>query len=122
MHIRLLVLRTGSPEKLVDFYGLFGLKFEYHKHGNSPFHYAASIGATTLEIYPLAKEQSEPDVNLRLGFEVASFKETIQKLKDNNVHFFSEPAITDFGFMAIIADPDGRKIELYDQHTPLLKS
>ncbi|MDR7369982.1 VOC family protein [Flavobacterium aquidurense] len=117
MHIRLLVLRTGNPERLADFYGLFGLTFEYHKHGNSPMHYNAAMGQTILEIYPLAQEQAYPDVNLRLGFELTSFKETVQKLKDNNVHFFSEPAITDFGFMTIIADPDGRKIELYDQQT-----
>ena len=117
MHIRLLVVRTGNPKRLADFYSLFGLTFEYHKHGNSPFHYTAAMGQTILEIYPLAKEQSEPDVNLRLGFEIVSFSKTIQKLKDNNVPFLSEPAITDFGFMTIIADPDGRKIELYDQNT-----
>lgn len=116
MQIRLLLLRTGNPERLADFYGLFGLTFEYHKHGNLPFHYAAAIGQTILEIYPLAKDQLEPDINLRLGFEVVNFSETIQKLRDNNVHFLSEPDVTDFGFMTIIADPDGRKIEIYDQN------
>ena len=117
MHIRLLVLRTANPKRLADFYNLFGLIFEYHKHGNSPFHYTASMGQTILEIYPLAKDQLEPDANLRLGFEVVNFSEITHKLKDHEVRFISEPAITDFGFMAIIADPDGRKIELYDQHT-----
>jgi len=116
MHIRLLVIRSGNPEKLADFYTLFGLSFEYHKHGNSPFHYSASMGKTIFEIYPLAKGQSEPDISLRLGFDVENFSETIQKLKENNVTFFSEPSLTNFGYMTIIADPDGRKIEVYDQN------
>nr|WP_228520425.1 hypothetical protein [Flavobacterium sp. CSZ] len=75
------------------------------------------MGQTILEIYPLAKEQSQPDINLRLGFEVVNSTEITEKLKNNYLRFISEPTITDFGFMAIIADPDGRKIELYDQHT-----
>lgn len=113
MNIRLLVLRTGDLKRLADFYSLFGLTFEYHKHGNSPLHYSATIGKTVVEIYPLTKSQIEPDKNLRLGFDIDNFEETIQKLKESAVKFSSEPAQTDFGFMAIIADPDDRKIELY---------
>ena len=113
MDIRLLVLRTGDTKKLADFYNLFGLSFEYHQHGNSPFHYSATLGQTVLEIYPLTKSQTEPDKNLRLGFGLDNFDETIQKLKAVEVSFSLEPTQTDFGFMAIVSDPDGRKIELY---------
>ncbi|MGN6493187.1 MAG: VOC family protein [Agriterribacter sp.] len=113
MEIRLLVLRTSDTKKLADFYSLLGLAFEYHKHGNSPYHYSASVGKTILEIYPLAKSQTEADKNLRLGFGIDDFDQTISKLKELKVSFIVEPAQTDFGFMAIISDPDERKIELY---------
>ena len=113
MEIRLIVLRTDNTQRLADFYRLFGLTFDYHKHGNSPFHYSATIGQTVLEIYPLIKSQTEPDKNLRLGFGIDNFDETIQKLKSLEISFSSEPMQNDFGFMAIISDPDGRKIELY---------
>ena len=113
MDIRLLVLRTGDIKRLADFYSLFGLTFDYHKHGNSPFHYSAKIGQTVLEIYPLTKSQAEPDKNLRLGFGIDNFGDAVQKLKESEVPFSLEPTQTDFGFMAIISDPDGRKIELY---------
>jgi lactoylglutathione lyase len=66
MDIRLLVLRSGDTKRLSDFYSLFGLTFNYHKHGNSPFHYSTTIGQTVLEIYPLTKSQTESDKNLRL--------------------------------------------------------
>nr|WP_293306143.1 VOC family protein [Pedobacter sp. UBA5917] len=89
------------------------LDFEYHKHGNSPFHYSTNIGSTVFEIYPLAKDQKEADKNLRLGFGLENFEEAIMMLKATKVPFVQEPAETAFGFMAIIIDPDGRKIELY---------
>jgi len=113
MELRLLVLRTGNIKQLSDFYSLFGLVFEYHKHDNSPYHYSATFDKTVLEIYPLTKTQSEADKNLRLGFAVNNFEQTVSTLKEKQISFSMEPAQTDFGYMAIVADPDGRKIELY---------
>eukprot|EP01035_Chromulina_nebulosa_P044406 gene44406-60138_t len=113
MDIRLLVLRTGNTEVLADFYSLLGMTFDYHKHGNSPMHYSANIGQTILEIYPLAKDQTEADKNLRLGFAIDNFDATIASLKEKHTPFSLEPTQTEFGFMAIISDPDKRKIELY---------
>jgi len=109
----LLVLRTGDMQKLAAFYTMLGLGFEYHRHGQSPMHYSTGIGPTTLEIYPLAIGQAAADKNLRLGFAIDNFEETTENLKASGVSFLQEPSQTGFGFMAIIADPDGRKIELY---------
>lgn len=58
MELRLIVLRTGNMQKLVDFYSLLGCDFEYHKHGNSPYHYSAKTGKTVSEIYPLSKDKT----------------------------------------------------------------
>ena len=113
MEIRLLVLRTSDTKKLSDFYSLFGLTFEYHQHGNSPFHYSATIGKTVLEIYPLTKSQTEADKNLRLGFGIDNFEATIQKLIALEIVFVLPPTQTEFGFRTVIEDSDGRKIELY---------
>jgi predicted enzyme related to lactoylglutathione lyase len=113
MEIRLLVIRTSDLPWLADFYTLLGLTFEYHKYGKSPFHYSAQIGPTVLEIYPLAKGQQGADNELRLGFALDNFEGAIAVLKDKQVKFVSEPMQTDYGFMAIIKDPDGRRVELY---------
>lgn len=114
MELRLIVIRTIDIKKLAEFYNLLGLQFEYHKHENSPLHYSTTIGKTVLEIYPLTKQQTEPDKNLRLGFAVDFFDEKMKILKELQVVFSTEPAQTHFGFMAVIVDPDGRKIELYE--------
>lgn len=113
MKVKLLVIRTGDTEKLAKFYELLGFVFEYHKHGNSPYHYSATVDQTVIEMYPLTKNQSEADKSLRLGFEIDNFDKTIELLKENNIVFASEPVSTIFGFMAVVIDPDGRKIELY---------
>lgn len=112
MEIRLIVIRTNDQKRLSDFYSLLGLTFDYHNHGNSPMHYSATIGTMILEIYPLTKSQTEIDKSLRLGFAIDNFEETVMVLKNNNITF-SEPTQTDFGFLTIISDPDGRKVELY---------
>lgn len=70
MELRLLVILTPDPLALSGFYSLLGMKFEYHKHGNSPYHYSAMIRSCVLEIYPLGKTQTEPDKNLRIGFTI----------------------------------------------------
>ncbi len=114
MHIKLLVLRTSDPKKLADFYSLLGLVFDYHKHGNSPYHYSTTIGRMILEIYPLTKSQTEADKNLRLGFSVPNFEKILENLTENQIAM-TEPAMTDFGFLTVILDVDGRKIELYKE-------
>ena len=113
MDIRLLVIRTNNTKLLADFYSLLGFKFEYHKHDSSPYHYSTTIRETILEIYPLAKNQIETDKNLRLGFGIENFDQVMITLKTLQVDFSQEPTQTEFSFMAIIIDPDGRKIELY---------
>ncbi|HEX8021584.1 VOC family protein [Mucilaginibacter sp.] len=111
--LKLLVIRTGDMQKLVGFYALLGFTFHYHQHRNSPYHYSATIDGTLIEIYPLTKSQSEADKHLRLGFDLDDFDVVISSLKEAEAQFVSEPAQTDFGFMAVVVDPDGRRVELY---------
>ena len=112
MEIRLIVIRTGDQKKLADFYSLLGLTFDYHRHGNSPLHYSATMGNLVLEIYPLTKGQPSADKTLRLGFAIDNFEEAINILKNNNIPY-TEPTLTDFGYLTVVSDPDDRKIELY---------
>jgi hypothetical protein len=116
MKLNLLALRSPDPKRLSGFYELLGLIFEYHRHGNSPYHYSARIDGVVLEIYPLKKDQAEADKHLRLGFTIDAFDKIISSLRANNTFFVSEPADTEFGYCAVAEDPDGRKVELYKSH------
>jgi len=110
--INLLVIRTNQPKALADFYTLLGMKFQYHKHGNGPYHYSTELNEFVFEIYPLLKGQKAVDKSLRLGFAVNNLEKLVKILEKHCVKIIKTPTKTDWGFQAIIVDLDGRKIEL----------
>ena len=110
--INLLVIRTNQPKILAEFYELLGMKFCYHQHGNGPFHYAADMDGFVFEIYPLLKKQHKADSSLRLGFTVDYLDKLIVTLKAHNVDILKEPTQMEWGYVGVIRDLDGRKIEL----------
>ena len=114
MDLKLLVIRSAIPEQLAEFYRQLGMVFEYHRHGNGPFHFSTQVGSTLLEIYPLAKVQQQTDNHLRLGFALDLFDARMERLQQQGVHFHQPPMLTEWGIMAIIEDPEGRKLELYE--------
>lgn len=112
MKINLLVIRTENPETLKTQYEKIGFKFDYHKHGNGPFHYASELNGFILEIYPLTKSMTKADNSLRLGFEIENLEKKVESLKKTDWRILSEPKETEWGMISIIQDLDGRKIEL----------
>ncbi len=112
MKINLLVIRTPNPKALAQFYEKLGLQFDYHRHGKGPYHYTTQINEIIFEIYPLMKNQTQADHTLRLGFTVSDLDQLINNLKNNEVEIVSEPQQYEWGYVAIIKDLDGRKIEL----------
>lgn len=112
MNINLLVIRTENPEILKEQYELLGMDFEYHKHGNGPFHYASAQNGFVFEIYPLTKSMEKADKSIRLGFDIENLKQKMDDLNETNWIVKSELTETEWGVTAIVQDLDGRKIEL----------
>lgn len=112
MTINLLVIRTENPETLKSQYELLGFKFDYHRHGKGPFHYACEKDGFVFEIYPLTKSMTKADNSLRIGFDIENLEIVYEKIKESNWKIISEISQTEWGEMAIIQDLDGRKIEL----------
>lgn len=107
--LNLIVIRSAIPADLAAFYTRLGCSFAQHQHGNGPWHYAAELGALTLEIYPLKRSQSAPDSHLRLGFMVPDVSTAIAQLA---APVLSGPTASDWGLRAVIQDPEGRRVEL----------
>ncbi len=112
MIINLLVIKTEKPELLKRQYEMLGFVFDYHQHGNGPFHYASEINGFVFEIYPLTKSMTIADNSIRLGFEVENLKNVVDQLKSTNWTILSEVKETKWGLTALIKDLDGRKVEL----------
>ena len=103
--VKLIVIRSADLPAMAGFYSLLGFEPDYHSHGHSPMHYSFATGGTVVEIYPLAKNQVEPDKFLRLGFEIENFDKRIVTLKQNWILFHAGPLQTEFGYMSVLSDP-----------------
>ncbi|CAL2101687.1 Glyoxalase/bleomycin resistance/extradiol dioxygenase family protein [Tenacibaculum sp. 190130A14a] len=112
MHINLLVIRTKKPELLKTQYELLGFEFDYHQHGNGPFHYASEKDGFVFEIYPLTKSIEKVDNSIRLGFDIENLNKKMNDLIKTNWIVKSGLTETEWGLTAIVQDLDGRKIEL----------
>lgn len=112
--LKLLVLRTPEPDRLRRFYQVLGIGFAEERHGSGPLHLAGGIGDAVLELYPLEGEGAIVDSTLRLGFGVTDLQGTISKLKADGVTVVSQPKLTAWGKRAVVRDPDGRTVELYE--------
>lgn len=115
MQLSLLVLKTSQVERLRDFYQALGFSFQEEKHGNGPIHFSATIQDTVLEIYPLPKSMQQADTTTRLGFRIAKLHETIQHIEEQGGQIISVPKQTEWGYTAIVKDPDGRSVELHQE-------
>lgn len=114
--ISLIVIKTDKLKEQAEFYIKLGFRFEYHQHGNGPYHYASKESNVILEIYPLPKAVTVPDNTTRLGFMVEGLDELISEMNDEVI--ISAPRQTDWGYTAVIQDLDGRKIELTQSDKP----
>ncbi len=110
--ISLIVIKTNQLQAQADFYTRLGFRFDYHQHGNGPFHYASTGSGPVLEIYPLPKGINTPDATTRLGFTVNNLDQLITSLQAAGAVIVSPPQTTAWGYAAVVQDLDGRKIEL----------
>lgn len=112
MKLNLLVIRTSNPKALAAQYELLGFIFDYHQHGNGPFHYASNKDDFVFEIYPLQRSATKADDSIRLGAEVKDLHLTMTTLRNSNWKIMTEARQTQWGLSAVIQDLDGRKVEL----------
>ena len=78
--LNLLVLRCLDLDRSRNFYELFGLSFEQHKHGNGPDHLAHEDERGVFELYP-AKAATTSDMT-GLGFATTDLARLRQVFED----------------------------------------
>lgn len=110
--LNLVVLRVTDVEASASFYRQLGLQFAQHRHGNGPEHYAAETPGGVFELYALSNEL-EASKGTRIGFCVPSVDEAVAKVRPlSPASILSEPKPSEWGKRAVIADPDGHRVEL----------
>ena len=112
--LNLVVLRAIGIERAAEFYSRLGLKFTRHQHGNGPVHFAAELGGCVFELYP--QDPAGPStLGTRVGFGVSSLDEVIAQLGAYPGAIISPPKNSPWGRRAVIADPDGHRVELVER-------
>jgi lactoylglutathione lyase len=113
--LSLVVLKTRQVDALRMFYGSLGIELAQEQHGQGPVHFAGQVGDVVLEVYPLPDDCTPADATTRLGFGVARLVEVVEALKSHDTPIVTEPRTTQWGFRAVVRDPDGRTVELYER-------
>jgi lactoylglutathione lyase len=109
--LNLVVLKSPDVTRAVAFYSRLGLQFSQHRHGNGPEHYSAELPGGVFELYPLAADGAST-LGARVGFRVPSVDAAIAALSDYPGAVVSAPRDSEWGRRAVVADPDGHRVEL----------
>ena len=109
--LNLVLLRTPDVKRAVKFYTKLGLTFVQHRHGNSPEHFSAELAGAVFELYPLSVG-GPSTLGTRIGFHVPSIDATLAGLSDYPGAVLSPAKNSEWGWRAVVADPDGHRVEL----------
>jgi lactoylglutathione lyase len=109
--LNLVVLRSADIDQAMAFYSKLGLNFTKHRHGTGPEHYSAELAGAVFELYPQSGDGAS-SLGTRVGFGVSSVDNVIKALTDYPGAIISKPKDSEWGRRAIVADPDGHRIEL----------
>jgi len=107
----LVVLKSQDLERAHSFYGALGLRFVRHSHGKGPVHLASESAGQVFEIYPLQDKAASTKAT-RIGFAVPSVDDAYLALLSVGGEAVSEPKDSPWGRRAVVADPDGHRVEL----------
>jgi len=109
--LNLVVLRSTDLDGAARFYGALGISFQRERHGTGPEHLAGKLGGgVVFEIYP--QGDGEGTLKTRIGFAVDSISELLPALKAAGGSVVSPPQDSPWGLRAVVADPDGHRVEL----------
>lgn len=114
--LNLVVLRSSDIERAMMFYSKLGLEFKKHRHGTGPQHFSAELDGAIFELYPQTAN-GPSSLGTRIGFSVTSVDEAIQALADYPSAVISPPKDSEWGRRAVVADPDGHRIELLQRNS-----
>ncbi len=109
--LNLVVLRSPDIARAAEFYSRLGLQFTRHQHGCGPEHFAAELGSGVFELYPLSPD-GPSTLGTRIGFSVPSLDAALAALDEYPGAIISPHKDSPWGRRAVVADPDGHRVEL----------
>ncbi len=113
-----LVLYTGRLDEVVAFYRAIGVPLVPEDHGDGVQHYACELGCTHFAVFESAAGSALPHGSggsIFFGLTVGSVEDAVGKARARGAQVVEEPTRYPWGVRALVADPDGRTIELFQR-------
>ncbi len=107
--LNLVVIRSADLERSAAFYAALGVRLGPEQHGSGPPHLAGAVGAVVLEVYP--RGEASDTTGVRLGFRVPAVAAAVTAAAAAGA-IVSPPRPSPWGLRAVVADPDGHRVEL----------
>ena len=113
-----LILFTSQLERVVAFYRALGVPLAEERHDEGPVHHACDLGRVHLAVF-----EGEPGVAPPRGhggctfpgFTVESVAEALDDVRALGATVLAEPAMFPWGLRAVVVDPDGRPVEIFER-------
>lgn len=115
-----LVLFTSDVAAAARFYRAIGVPLEDEDHGEGPVHVAAELGGVHFALYPAptpgrASERSSAGSSLP-GVYVESLNDALRGVQALGAPVITGHEVMPWGCRFVAEDPDGRAVEVNDQH------
>jgi len=124
-----LVLFARDADRTAAFYRALGLPLDPERHGDGPIHHTCSLGATHVAIFAA---RSEADLDAApsattpagdhraagaqfFGLTVARLETAYEAALEQGAPVVQEPKRYSWGRRALVRDPDGRVVELFER-------
>jgi lactoylglutathione lyase len=112
-----LVLFSRAPAATAAFYRTLGIDLADEDHGDGVVHYAADLGGVHVAVFD-APQQPAVVPGYRQagtvfpGFWVADLDDTVAALRAQGTSTVVDHQVREWGCRIIVADPDGRAVEV----------
>ncbi len=110
-----IVLWSPRAAEVVAFYRAIGVPLEDERHEEGPAHWACSLGPVHFAVFEAAegaaRGRAEGGATM-IGLSVTSLEEAVAAAVGMDARVLVLPEEVPWGRRAVVADPDGRSVEL----------
>ena len=113
-----LILFSHQVPAVIRFYRAIGLELERESHEEGPVHYVADLGPTHFAVFegaPGEAPEFRSGGSTFPGFAADSLEDAVSGAKSVGARVVQEPTEYPWGMRALVVDPDGRVIELFQR-------
>ncbi len=114
--LKTITINTEKMQDMVSFFSALGVAMQVTNVKNGSVSYRGNMGDLEIGLFSIAKREKRLSPDLSLRIQVENISEVLIKLQQiSGVEVLMSMQELPFGKMAVVLDPDGHSVELYDE-------